>query len=256
MIAHFDRYVALGDSISIDLYPGQDAGRRGAPVPGLGAASLLHRNDDARWSEFRGRDLATLVPGIAFRNEHALAHPARYPSDNLTTDGATTGDVLSHQLPRLERSRERTLVTITAGGNDLLMMLNSARRPKGIVEGAAGRLGEILDRLAEILPDSLVLLGTIYDPSDGTNDLGYGPLETEAGWLRDLNAHIRDLAARREHVRLADIHRHFLGHGLTAPERERWYWSGLIVEPGLRGASEVRRVWLEAIDGTSASATR
>lgn len=256
MPAPFARYVALGDSISIDLYPGQDAARGGPAVPGLGAASLFHRNDDARWPEFRGRDLATMVPGIAFRNEHALAGPARYPSDNLTTDGATTGDVLRYQLPRLGPSRERTLVTLTAGGNDLLSMLSAPRRPKGLVESAAGRLREILDRLADVLPDTLVLLGTIYDPSDGTNDLGYGPLEEEAGWLRDLNARIREMAAAREHVRLADIHRHFLGHGLSASERERWYWSGLIVEPGLRGASEVRRLWLEAIEGTEGVAKR
>src|SRR5918998_556876 len=125
--------------------PAPPFARRASPVPGLGAASLFYRNDDARWPEFRGRDLATLVPGIAIRNEHALSHPARYPSDNLTTDGATTGDVLSYQLPRLERSRERTLVTITAGGNDLLMMLHSSRRPQGIAEGAAARPGRILD---------------------------------------------------------------------------------------------------------------
>ena len=58
----FRSYVALGDSMSIDLYPALDAGEvdvavalervpeAGAVAP-LGAASLLHRNDDARWPD-------------------------------------------------------------------------------------------------------------------------------------------------------------------------------------------------------------
>jgi len=64
-------YLALGDSVSIDLYPALDAGATdvavalerlpdvGAVAP-LGAASLLFRNDDVRWPEFMGRDLVSM----------------------------------------------------------------------------------------------------------------------------------------------------------------------------------------------------
>ena len=56
----FTRYIALGDSMSIDLYPALDAGEvdvvvalerrpQAGNVAPLGAASLLDRNDDARW---------------------------------------------------------------------------------------------------------------------------------------------------------------------------------------------------------------
>ena len=75
----FTAYVALGDSMSIDLYPALDAGETdvavalervpeaGAVAP-LGAASLLHRNDDARWPEEQGADLVSYYPGIVLQN--------------------------------------------------------------------------------------------------------------------------------------------------------------------------------------------
>ena len=67
-------YVALGDSMSIDRYPDLDySGReRLLPVTGLGAASLLARNDDHVWPEFAGRDLLTRYPGIECRFLAAL----------------------------------------------------------------------------------------------------------------------------------------------------------------------------------------
>jgi hypothetical protein len=98
------------------------------------------------------------------------------------------------------------------------------------------------------LPNALMLLGTVYDPSDGTNVLYGERLDREAEWLSRVNDAIRALAAARENIRLADIHARFLGHGLTAPERERWYWSGLIFEPNAKGADEVHRLWLACLD--------
>ena len=50
-------YVALGDSISIDDYAG---GR------GRGGASLLFRNRDDDFPDWRGRDLATVNPETDF----------------------------------------------------------------------------------------------------------------------------------------------------------------------------------------------
>jgi hypothetical protein len=47
---------------------------------------------------------------------------------------------------------------------------------------------------------------------------------------------------------IADVHEHFLGHGASAPEEERWYWRRSLVEPNAMGASEIRRVWRDALD--------
>ena len=254
---HFTRYLALGDSISIDLYPALDyAGEDGWVNEarlrrGLGAASLLYRNDDEAWPEFRGRDLATRYPGIRFHNGHDLGAPADGETDNLTSDGATTEDVRAYQLPRVAPSEEPTLVTLTVGGNDMLQVLYRDPPPRNLVAGMASRLRRILRDIKARRPNSLVLVTNVYDPSDGTNQLGDGQrLDEPARWLADYNLQLRVAAADTDGALLADIHGPFLGHGLTAPPDERWYWRGSIIEPGARGASEVRRVWWDCLDAT------
>ncbi len=250
----FTRYLALGDSISIDLYPALDHAGVSDWVDaarlrrGLGAASLLHRNDDEVWPEFRGLDLASRFPGLRFRNGHELGAPTPGDTDNLTTDGATTEGVRAHQLPRVAPSDEPTLVTLTAGGNDMLQVLYRDPPPRNLVAGMTSRLRRILRDIKARRPNSLVLVTNVYDPSDGTNQLGDGRrLDEPARWLAEYNLQLRVAVAETEGARLADIHRPFLGHGVTAPPDERWYWSGLIFEPGARGASEVRRVWLDCL---------
>ncbi len=232
----FRRYVALGDSISIDDYPAHDAEYRYpgmASTDRLGAASLLYRNDDRFWPEFKGRDLHTLQPKIEF--------------DDLTADGATTQSLL-RQVEQVSRNDEATLVTITAGGNDLLGQIGW--RGGSPVSEISDRLRSAVTRLLEKLPSATILLGTVYDPSDGTNRLpGYSrALNEEAQWLSDYNAFVSKFAGSDPRLRLADIHAHFLGHGLNVPEHERWYLQESIIEPSARGASEVRRVWLDVLD--------
>lgn len=239
------RYIALGDSISIDVYPAHDVQKRYAGISSstkVGAVSLLHRNNDQLWPEFRGRDLATLMPGLMFDR-----------GDDLTADAATTRTLLT-QIEHVSSSRESTLITITAGGNDLLgeigyrgLALDSLQSSP--VDAIHRRLMDAVARLLVLRPNATILLSTVYDPSDGTNRLpGIGAtLTKEAEWLRDYNDAIRRSAASDARLRLADIHAHFLGHGLTAPLAERWYLEESIIEPNARGASEVRRVWIEAI---------
>ncbi|MEA2464628.1 MAG: hypothetical protein QOJ98_2375 [Acidobacteriota bacterium] len=233
----FARYIALGDSISIDVYPAADAERRfagKASTDRLGAASLLYENDDRFWPEFRGRDLHSVLPSLEY--------------DDLTADGATTQSLL-RQVERIPRGDEETLVTITAGGNDLLGAIGSRGGSNPVIE-IVDRLRTGIDRLLELCPQAFVLVGTVYDPSDGTKRLpGYQrELEREAEWLDEYNDFVRKLATTDPRLRFADIHQHFLGHGLTAPEEERWYLRESIIEPSARGASEVRRLWLERLE--------
>jgi lysophospholipase L1-like esterase len=256
----YRRYIALGDSMSIGLYPALDLAGvetvrdRSELKRGLGAASLLYRNDDALWPEFARRDLASVAPHLEFRDEHDLSAPiARARSDLLAADGATTSHVLSHQLPEVKPATDPTLVTLTAGGNDLLELLGSGASATEeavddrVVEPIARRARRIIERTLEKLPNATILVSTVYDPTDGSNDLGWGRLDREAGWLTAYNDALRAIVAEFGSTRLADIHRHFLGHGLSVPDSERWYWSKLIIEPNLRGASEIRRVWLETL---------
>ena len=204
-------YLALGDSISIDEYPFRETG-----VANIGAASLFAET-------LRRRD-----PGILF--------------DNLTADGATTDDVLRWQLPRIRATPDPAIVTITAGGNDLLLNLRATRPPVRLVEGVLDRLTRIVDEVERMIPNATILLGTVYDPSDGTNIIDGERLDREAKWLARVNEGIRALASR-DGVVLADIHAHFLGHGSTVPEEQRWYWSQLIFEPNAEGARQVAKLW-------------
>ncbi len=247
----FVEYVALGDSMSIDLYPALDAGETDVavalerdPTAGqvapLGAASLLYCNDEAHWPDEVGRDLVNRYPGISFTN--------------LAADAATIGDVFGGQLPELTHSDGGTLITLTVGTQDLLSAL--ANRPRGklleaIVRDLAGAYDALVDAIRAERPNSLLLLTTVLDPSDRTGvipgvlgEAGRLPLSA----LDSLNAHIRQRGASGGGHALADAYIHFLGHGATALESDRWFWRRSLLEPNAQGANELRGVWLAALE--------
>lgn len=244
------RYYALGDSTSIDLYPALDAGetdvavaleRRvdaGAVAP-IGAASLLARNDDARWPEFAGSDLASRDPHLE--------------SVILASDGASIGEVFGDQLPEVEPTDDDAIVTLTIGGNDLLSAFEArpnADRLAAVVRDVAEAYELLVESLERARPNAALILTTVYDPSDDTRAIpglfeGAGKLPLEA--LTDLNARIRRVATHARRARVADAWAHFQGHGVSAPEADRWYWKRNLIEPNAQGASEIRRLWLDAL---------
>jgi hypothetical protein len=250
----FSQYVAVGDSMSIDLYPALDAGETDVAVAlewkadagnvaPIGAASLLFSNDDERYPEFEGNDLATLHDGITMLN--------------VCEDGATIGDVFGSQLPQLENADVETLFTVSMGGNDLLSAF--ANKPDGaLLTNVVRDIGDAYEFLVESLrrvrPGATLLLTTIYDPSDGTRKIpglfdGAGPLPLES--LQQLNERIKAIAKGLPDARVADAYSHFQGHGVTAREADRWYWKRAWIEPGALGASEIRRLWLDALAAMS-----
>src|SRR4051812_14802028 len=122
-------YVALGDSISIDEYAGG---------PGCGGASLLARNRDEDFPQWRGRELRPLA--------------RRLRSPLLASDGGTSRTLLESQLPRLESSGVRpSVVTLTVGGNDLLGAYGDTGQAQQILRSVAVRVGQTLGRLRRLL---------------------------------------------------------------------------------------------------------
>ena len=186
------RYLALGDSISIDDYTG---------VEGGGAVSQLARLLDAE-----------LV--------------------DLTKDGNITDGVLAD----LERApNDVDVVTLTAGGNDLLMGRGASQ--------ILANLRLIADRLATL--DATVIINTVYDPSDGDDEVGQALLGLPPELRREFDAvndGIKALAAERGFL-LSDLERLFHGHGLTSAEP--WYVGG--IEPNLAGATATAEHWHELL---------
>src|SRR5206468_1763413 len=127
-------------------------------------------------------------------------------------------------------SDEPTLLTLTLGGNDLLSAYGSRPGHK-LLERIVGDIAEaydfLVDQLRARFTNSSLIVSTVYDPSDGTAKIpgvydGAGKLPLDV--LDKLNDHIRALAVGTPNVLLADVHARFMGHGVTAPDAERWYW--------------------------------
>jgi lysophospholipase L1-like esterase len=165
-------------------------------------------------------------------------------------------DVVTEELARLghDSSDPNILVTLTAGGNDLLDALTAGHPLDAAVDRIQRRYTELVATLREELPCATLLLTTVYDPTDGTGRLpGFellGPLPLQ--YLDLFNAYVRETSRRFPGAALADVHRHFLGRGVKAPDAERWYWSRNLIEPNARGADEIRRVWWEALSSLGA----
>ena len=178
---------------------------------------LLVRNDDTLFPEFKGQDLQTT------HRPARLEHRAR--------DGARISG-----LPLQTRTlaiRGEAVALVTIGGNDLLGGL------AGDTGAGMMKFEAALETWLRKLPIRNVLLGSVYDPTfgdDSRNFLRWDARTARANHRR-MNEIIGSVAAR--YGRLADIHAHFLSGDPT------WYVH--TIEPSLRGASEVRRVFLSAL---------
>ncbi len=194
----------FGDSIL-------DCGRYNAH--GVHPGALLVRNDDRLFPEFRGQDLMSRGPA---RLEHRAV------------DGATVAN-LPAQTRNLAVAGD-AVALLTVGGNDLLMGL--------VVDEGPGvrRFAAALDDFLRRLPIRPVLLGNVYDPTfgdDALNFLGVDPALARANHQR-VNAVLAEAAGRCG--ALVDLHAHFLTGDPS--------WYAQVIEPSLRGASEVRRCFL------------
>ena len=197
----------FGDSIL-------DCGRYNAL--GIDPGRLLVRNDDRVFPEFRGHDLSS-------KGQARLEHRA--------VDGATVAD-----LPRQGRNLSPegpAVAMVTIGGNDLLRGLLGDDGTQARAFAAA------LNAFLSNLPIRPVLLGNVYDPTfgdDELNFLGVDPALARTNHRR-VNAVIAEAATGVGS--LVDLHAHFLGGDPS------WYTQA--IEPSLRGASEVRRCFLPLV---------
>lgn len=207
------KYLALGDSISIDDYTG---------VPGGGAASQF----------------AKLIAAESFQM--------------LAYDGCTTTGVLT-ALERVDGSP--SVITLTAGGNDLLEAVwwRTLEKPGdppqliGLETRILGLLRAVLLKLNRY--GCPILVNTIYDPTDGrlemASELGMPAEAFEV--FRAVNKGILSLV-RHPNVLAADLERLFQGHGYWSDDP----WLVSFIEPNLAGATAIAEHWLRMIDARPA----
>jgi acyl-CoA thioesterase-1 len=165
-----------------------------------------------------------------------LARKLRIELVDFTVDGNTTHGVLA-DLARAPAAAD--VVTLTTGGNDLL----GGDLPRAILR----RLHQIAQRIEPL--GARVVVNTIYDPSDGDNDVGQR--ELDLSWLATielrrrlnaLNRGIAELAAEHDFL-LADLERLFHGHGVASDDP----WFVQVIEPNLAGATAIAENWYELL---------
>lgn len=232
----FKHYLALGDSISIDLYPSLDTD--GTSENMVGAASLLRK----------------------LLKQH---HNPHIGFTNLTRDGAIISEV--ERQARAARSLaahgEELLITVTAGGNDISFSAMQARDLSQWRENAVPMICRqwrlLIAGLISEFRDATIIVNTSYDPTEGTGTFGghdvagaWEDIVEEYHWGRGVfSEHIRNAveSAGIKNLLLADVRRLFEGHGVTAPEADRWYWREFMIEPNAEGARQIAELWLQTL---------
>jgi lysophospholipase L1-like esterase len=254
IIRPFAAYFAVGDSMSMDIYPKYDAEDKGGRMGYAdGASNLLH-------------EALSLHPDV--RGKYRVFQ-------NLIEDGATCKDLLA-QIARINPRKfalkpgEPVLVTITAGGNDLLrtMPVSSFAAVIEELDQAMEQLGLAIERIKRQLPENpvTILLGNVYDPTDGTGELRLHntmlDLRLQLRNLEYWNSRVFGLANRTDiEIVPINVWSQFFGHGangrlgigamlndLSRCHTERfWYWGRSWIEPGVEGAIQLAALWYKAV---------
>jgi lysophospholipase L1-like esterase len=225
-------YLALGDSISIDDYPDEQA-----KSEGNGAASLLAKKLEA----------AGMIKEF----------------HNYTADGATISNIYHLQLVPATKhidKNEELLITLTAGGNDVSFKSMRLRAQKNVSLVVDDRFDNMMTEIMydyanlviatrKMFPNSVIVLNTLYDPTDGTGTLpkncgmwaDIAPLYSRG--RRELGQFVKNWSKTLKFALLADIFQLFNGHGMSTSNNDRMYYEPFLIEPGVAGARKIANLW-------------
>jgi lysophospholipase L1-like esterase len=220
---------------------------------------LVHNSDD-EFEDMRGRSLSRVFPNLETRN--------------IAVSGSNSSQHLRTIQEKLEKQPADVfgLIVMTSGGNDLIHWYGRSPPRQGAMYGATliqaqpwienyeTRLGEMFKLIKDRFPGGcLILIGDIYDPSDGVGDPESVMMPA---WPQVLAVHrayndtLLRAAGRCDWVRSVPICDEFLGHGIHCRQfwrkhyhsRDPHYWySSNIEDPNDRGYDAIRRVFLNTM---------
>jgi lysophospholipase L1-like esterase len=235
------RVVYLGDSVTA----------------GVGASS-----NDLAYAELLVEDVATEYDDLDIESIYGALEVV-----DVSEGGATTGSLISRQLPNLEdavgaTASGETIVVMTIGGNDAQQALNPFADAEAVVATMLANIEEIVLTLQDQFPDgAYIYLANVYEPSDGTGQTGacfFGlNYSDKLPLLDEADQSLRDMGADLGFAAL-DMRAHFEGHGFNredanldthhADDPSMWFENDCI-HPNDRGHHEIRRLFHAAIKG-------
>jgi len=241
--------LGLGDSITEGF----------GASPGFSYFERLAANPPGDTADMAGKNLLAVFP--------------RLESRNLSVSGSNSLGHERRQIPRIGVQPPDVLgvVVMTTGGNDIIHTYGRFPPEEGAMYGATlpqaqpwidrfeARLDAMMAAIRAAFPGGChVFLANIYDPTDGTGNVGLTGLpewEDALSVLAAYNQAIARCAERHDFVHLVDIHGPFLGHGIHCTKAwtphyrsdDPHYWYSIVEDPNDRGYDAVRRLCLLAM---------
>jgi lysophospholipase L1-like esterase len=244
--------IGFGDSVTVGF----------CASPGDDYISLLVRNDDTRYPDFAGRDLASHFASVTVNN---AAH-------NGWTSCSYSVAMINDLLAADPLVTQPTIVLITLGGNDLIHDYNCTAPHECATYCATlaqatpwaanfrTRMDGFINAFKTAVPSAHIFLANIYDPSDGVGDAANAPIPLPP-WpdfeaiLALYNQTLAQIATDTG-ATLVDLHTPLLGHGYHYDDPQNayyhpadptyWYCSNL-EDPNDRGYRGIRAAFWAAI---------
>jgi hypothetical protein len=258
--AKYKTLVIVGDSIS------DNGGGGGGAAQEPFYRKLLVQNDDAKYADWKGFDLATcwgLDPTTGVVKASKGGAVATVPAQN---DPSNKGILLNQTTGLPATLAGPVLVVGTIGGNDVsaglvTVLTGKPEQVKAKVDAFAAGFGAAMAELTK--PDRFgagvkadVLVTNVYDPSGGTGHfyyepkaascsgaLGFWPDKKEtATLLAQWNAAMAAEAAKHPGVTLLELNAPFASHAVSTPADTNWFYEDCI-HPSSLGHNAVRGVF-------------